>query len=84
MKILTESVDEVKLSPLDAPRPGKCKLPLQKYEMRSLERIADLEKKMDNIPKSSPLWLKLRKQKLAQQARLEARQKESRKTDEVS
>ena len=52
--------------------------------MRSLERIADLEKKMDNIPKSSPLWLKLRKQKLAQQARLEARQKESRKTDEVS
>ena len=39
---------------------------------------------MDTLDKSTPLWQKLRKQKLAQKARLENRRKEFKKNDEVS
>ena len=45
---------------------GKVALPLAFYKERSLARIAEITAKMETIPSHSPLWIKLRKQKLAQ------------------
>ena len=83
MKILAETVEDVKLSPVEAPRPGKSKLPLHRYEKRCMDRIADIERKIASTPKTSPIWLRLRKQKLAQLARLDARKKELERCDDV-
>ena len=65
MKILAETVKDVKLSPVEAPRPGKSKLAIHRYEKKCMDRIADIERKIATTPKSSPIYLRLRKQKLA-------------------
>ena len=61
MKILAETVEDVKLSPVEAPRPGKSKLPIHRYEKKCMDRIADIERKIASTPKTSPAWLRLRK-----------------------
>ena len=84
MENLTESLEEFKTSPADQPRLGKCKLPFAIFEQRSVARLAELERQMDALDKTTPMWQKLRKQKLAQKARLENRRKEFMKNSEVS
>ena len=65
MRLLAETVEDVKLSPVEAPRPGKSKLPIHRYEKKCMDRIADIERKIASTPKTSPIYLRLRKQKLA-------------------
>ena len=84
MENLTESLEEFKTSPADMPRLGKCKLPFTVYEQRCVARLEELERQMEAHDKTTPMWQKLRKQKLAQKARLENRRKEYVKNSEVS
>ena len=65
-KELKGSIEELKKNPGDPNYIGKCRLPLNVYEKKCLDRIAALEKQMESHPKSSPTWQKLRKRKLAQ------------------
>ena len=63
---------------------GKVALPIARYEQRCLARIAEFNAKMDALPKHSPEWIKLRKQKLAQQSRMRKRCHMSLQSDAVS
>ena len=83
MENLTESINELKTSPKDQPRLGKCRLPLAVYEKNCLARIAELDRKMEIHHKSTLIWKKFRKQKLAQKARLQSRRRECTNNDEV-
>ena len=63
---LTSSIEELKKYPGDPTKIGKCRLPIAVFEKKCLDRIASLDKQMDELPRSSPMWQKLRKRKLAQ------------------
>ena len=62
---LVGSIEELKKYPGDPKKIGKCRLPIAVFEKRCLDRISSLEQQMDAHPKSSPMWQKLRKRKLA-------------------
>ena len=66
-KELADSIEQLKKYPGgDSNFLGKCRLPLAVYKKQCLDRITSLEKQMAAHPKSSPMWQKLRKRKLAQ------------------
>lgn len=74
MKFIKESRNEINKT--DYTRNGKQKLPFKVYEQSSLKRIAELNFQMSKLPKTSPEWLRLKKQCLSQKTRLRNRSKE--------
>ena len=81
---LNVSMKELKTSPEDKPILGKRPLPLAVYEKNCLARIADLDRQMNNHQKSTLIWMKLRKRKLAQMSRLQNRRNEFSKNNEIA
>ena len=73
LKMIKATADELKISDPEMPKKGKVALSLSAYMKRSQDKIFALEKQMDKQEKGSPMWLRLRKQKLAQKSRFNRR-----------
>ena len=64
---------ELRTSNPEKPKLGKIALSIAKYGKRSQANIERIDKKMREHERGSPMWLKLRKQKLAQKSRYNKR-----------
>ena len=84
MDSLNESIKELKTSSEDKRILGKRALPLAVYEKNCLARIAELDRQMNTHQKSTLMWIKLRKRKLAQMSRLQNRRNKFQKSNEVA
>ena len=73
LNFIKETSIELRMSNPEKPKQGKVALPIAKYGKRSQARIEALDKKMREHERQSPMWLKLRKQKLAQKSRYNKR-----------
>ena len=56
LKSMKVSFDEIRISLPEAPRPGKQKTSLAKFEKLSKARIATFDKEMAKHKRNSPEW----------------------------
>ena len=84
LNFIRETSFELRTSNPEKPKLGKAALSMEKYGKRSQARIEAIDKKMREYERQSPMWLKLRKQKLAQKSRYNKRLFENQQSNAVS